>query len=272
MTVDGALRLARVLGVERLDALVLLAHHLNRSRESLLAHGDDPIDDAAQARFELDCRRRQDDVPLAYLTGTREFRGMGLEVSPAVLVPRADTETLADWAIEVVCELAATIPAPRVVDLGTGSGALALAIAAACPTAVVTGTDASAEALDVAVRNARRHGLSVSWREGHWWQAVDGDRFDLAVANPPYIAPGDPHLHALRHEPVEALVAGDNGLAALTAIIDQAPLHLHGPLLLEHGWNQAGAVQELMSKAGFIDVTTRRDLPGQARCTGGRIG
>ena len=272
MTVASALGFARTLGVERLDAMVLLAHHLGQRREWLLAHGGDPIDDATRARFEADCQRRLDDVPLAYLTRTREFYGLTLEVDPAVLVPRVDTETLAGWAIEIVRAMLATTSQPRVVDLGTGSGALALAIAAACPAAVVTGTDASEAALDVASRNAQRLGLRVEWRRGDWWSAVMGQRFDLAVANPPYIAPGDPHLGALRHEPRQALVAGDNGLAALAAIVARARLHLSGWLLLEHGWNQAAAVHKMLLEAGITHPETRLDLAGQVRCSGGRLG
>ena len=272
MTADEALAYARTHGVEWLDATVLLAHHVGQKREWLLAHGDESIDDATRARFEADCRRRCNDVPLAYLTGRREFHGMTLEVNSAVLVPRVDTETLANWAIDIVRALLVTTPRPRVVDLGTGSGALALAIAAACPTAVVTGTDASETALVVASRNAQRLGLRVQWCRGDWWSAVVGERFDLAVANPPYIAAGDPHLHALRHEPLQALVAADNGLAALARIVAGAQFCLSGWLLLEHGWNQADAVHKLLADADFTDVETRRDMAGQPRCSGGRFG
>jgi release factor glutamine methyltransferase len=268
MTVDGALALARSLGVDRLDATLLLAHRLKCSREWLLAHSDATLSADQQARFEGDCRQRVDDVPLAYLTGVREFRGLMLSVSPAVLVPRPDTETLADWAIEVIQALPAT-PRPRVADLGTGSGALALAMAAACPHADVTATDASASALAVAAGNAQRLGLSVRWRCGDWWQAVAGEGFELAVSNPPYVAANDPHLHALRHEPRQALIAGDDGLVALQRIISHARPALSGWLLLEHGWDQADAVQNLLSQAGFTHIETRRDLHGQRRCTGG---
>jgi len=271
MTVDGALAVARTLGIERLDAMLLLAHHLKRSREWLLAHPDATLDRAAQARFEADSRRRADAVPLAYLTGVREFRGLALNVGTAVLVPRPDTETLADWAIEVVAAMPAT-PRPRVVDLGTGSGALALAVAAACPHADVTATDASETALAVASANAQRLDLSVHFRLGDWWQAVAGQSFDLAVSNPPYVAADDPHLNALRHEPRQALVAGDGGLAALRQIVAHARADLVGWLLLEHGWDQADAVHKLLSQAGFSDIETRRDLQGQRRCTGGRLG
>jgi release factor glutamine methyltransferase len=272
MTVDEALRLARALGVERLDATVLLAHHMRRGREWLLAHGDDVLDEGVPAGFENDCRRRSDNVPLAYLTGLREFHGLALEVNSAVLVPRADTETLADWAIEIVRALVNCGLRPRTLDLGTGSGALALAVAAACPNADVTGTDASEAALRVAMRNARRLGLSVRWCQGDWWDAVRGGRFDLAVSNPPYVPAGDPHLKALRHEPVGALVAGDDGMSALTQIVAQARFHMSGWLLLEHGWNQAAAVHKLLAGAGATDIQTRRDLSGHVRCSGGRFG
>jgi release factor glutamine methyltransferase len=269
MTVAAALALARTLGVERLDAMLLLAHHMARSREWLLAHPEAAVDASAQRGFEADCRRRADDVPLAYLTGTREFRGLVLHVTPSVLVPRPDTETLADWAIE--CLGVSGSKRPRVVDLGTGSGALALAIAAACPQAEVTATDSSEAALAVAADNARRLGLPVRFRQGDWWQAVADERFDLALSNPPYVAAGDPHLRALRHEPQQALVAGEDGLAALRQIVSQARRHVSGWLLLEHGWEQAAAAHRLLSEAGFSDIDMRRDLHTLSRCTGGRL-
>ena len=157
-------------------------------------------------------------------------------------------------------------------DLGTGSGALALALAAACPAADVTGTDVSEAALQVAARNGRRLELPVQWRHGDWWDALHGRRFDLVVANPPYVATDDPHLDALRHEPIGALVAGDAGLSALTAIVAEARFHVSGWLLLEHGWNQATAVHKLLSNAGATQIQTRRDLSGHVRCSGGRFG
>ena len=260
---------SRALGVERLDAMLLLAHHLSRSREWVLAHPEATLDADAQMRFDADCRRRADDVPLAYLTGEREFHGLALRVGPAVLVPRPDTETLADWAIERIAALP-DAPRPRVVDLGTGSGALALAIAAACPQADVIATDVSGEALAIAAGNAQRLGLRVRFCCGDWWHAVEGERFDLALSNPPYVAADDPHMSALRHEPREALIAGDDGLAALRQIVSGARAHGAGWLLLEHGWNQADAVHNLLSQAGFTNIETRRDLHGQTRCTGGR--
>lgn len=270
-TVGQALAAARHLGLDRLDATRLLAHHLRCRREWLLAHAEAPVAPELATRFLDDCRRRADDVPLAYLTGHREFMGLDLEVTPAVLVPRPETELLAEWAIEQLRAWPAQAPRPRVLDLGTGSGALALAIAAACPQAEVVASDASGDALAVAQANARRLHLAVRFVHGHWWQAVGEERFDLAVANPPYVAPGDPHLAALRHEPIGALVADAEGLGALREIVDGARACLTGWLLLEHGWDQAAAVHARLTGAGFVDVTTRHDLQGHARCTAGRL-
>jgi release factor glutamine methyltransferase len=271
MNVEQALATARALGLTRLDAALLLGHHLRHPREWLIAHPSAPIEAQTLEAFDADCRRRADGVPVAYLTGRREFMGLDLAVDPRVLVPRPETETLAQWAIE---RLRAASPGhrPRVIDLGTGSGALALAIAAACPHAEVTATDCSAAALVLAQANAQRLGLDVRFAEGDWWSAAGPGRFDLAVANPPYIAEGDPHLAALRHEPSRALVAGAAGLDSLARIIEAAPRHLSGWLLLEHGWNQADDVKRLMSQAGFREVETRADLNRLPRCAGGRTG
>ena len=271
MTVEAALRWARQLGLDRLDATLLLAHHLKRPREWLIAHAQDAVAAPVLHAFEQDCRRRADDVPLAYLTGRRAFMGLELLVTPEVLVPRPETETLANWAIERIKEVQHQADRVRVVDLGTGSGALAVAIAAACPRAEVSAVDVSRGALEVARGNAKRLGLDVRMLQGHWWHAVGTKQFDLAVSNPPYVAEGDKHLDSLRHEPREALVAGADGLAALRPIISGAAQHLRGWLLVEHGWNQAPAVQRLMRDAGFSAIETRADLSGHPRCTGGRV-
>jgi release factor glutamine methyltransferase len=271
MTVAQALQHARQLGLDRLDASLLLAHHLQRPREWLIAHPEDSIGSATLRAFECDCRRRADAVPLAYLTGRREFMGHELQVTPDVLVPRSETETLAAWAIERTHALQRPLGRVRVVDLGTGSGALALAIGAACPQAEVTAVDVSPEALEVARGNAQRLGLDVRLVHGDWWRAVGPMQFDLAVSNPPYVAEGDGHLEQLRHEPRQALVAGADGLHALRSIITGAVQHLRGWLLVEHGWNQAPAVQRLMQEAGLSAIETRADLAGHPRCTGGRF-
>jgi release factor glutamine methyltransferase len=271
MTVAQALAEARRLGLDRLDAMVLLAHHTGRSREWLIAHADAELDPATRSCFDTDCRRRADDVPVAYLTGLREFHGLQLGVTPSVLVPRPETEALVDWAIDILHGDLGNRQFPTVIDLGTGCGAIALAVAAECPRAVVTATDVSDDALAVARSNMRRLCLALRLQQGSWWEAVPGERFDLALANPPYVAAGDRHLAALRHEPVGALVAPEYGLNALRSIIVGATDHLRGWLLLEHGWNQARAVRGLLGEAGFRSIQTRQDASGHPRCTGGRI-
>jgi release factor glutamine methyltransferase len=278
-TVATCLVAARRRGIDRLDAQLLLGHLLGRSRTWLLAHDDTVLTPAQSAEFGAMCAQRLDDVPLAYLTGEREFHGLSLAVGPGVLVPRPETELLVAWALE---QLQAR-PAPEVVDLGTGSGAIALALAGAWPRAPghavpaagarITAVDRSPQALQIAAANGRRLGLAVEWLAGDWWQPLAGRRFDLVVSNPPYIAAGDPHLPALRHEPAQALVAGDDGLDDLRVIVSGAPAHLRsgGWLLLEHGHDQASAVRACLQAAGFVEVSTRQDLAGLDRCSGGRL-
>lgn len=267
-SVADALAQARALGVDRLDAQLLVGHQLGRPRAWLIAHGDDLLDDGdAQACGEL-FQRRADGQPLAYLVGEREFHGLGFTVGPAVLVPRPDTEVLVDWALTVMADIAQ----PRVLDLGTGSGAIAVTLAHRHPAARLTATDCSAEALHVARANAVRHRVEVDFRQAHWWRGWDAGPFDLVVSNPPYIAGDDPHLPALRHEPRLALTPGGDGLGALREIILGAPacVPAGGWLLLEHGHDQGPAVQALLQDAGFESVQTRQDLAGRDRCTGGR--
>ena len=268
LTVAQALRQAQSTGLDRLDAQLLLSHHLQQPRTWLIAHDDAPLPGAAAPAFAADCQRRANGEPLAYLLGEREFHGLRLQVSPDVLVPRPDTETLVDWALDL---LPAGTPA-QVLDLGTGSGAVAIAVAHRRPEVRVTATDLSPAALRVAQANATRLGLDLAWACGHWWQALPaGARFDLVLSNPPYIAGDDPHLPALRHEPLMALTPGGDGLGALTEIIAGAAPHLTGGgwLLLEHGWDQAAAVRSAMQSAGLDRIRTRHDIEGRDRCTGG---
>jgi release factor glutamine methyltransferase len=270
MTFAQALATAASLRLERLDAQLLLLQALGRppsDRAWLLAHDTDPLDDAVRQRFTSLCERRAAGEPLAYLAGAREFDGLALAVDSRVLVPRPETETLVEWALEVLTGASA----PRVIDLGTGSGAIALAIKARRPDAQVVATDRSADALDVAAANAAALGLDIEFRRASWL-AGTRERFDLIVSNPPYIAVGDPHLPALAHEPLHALVAGPDGLDDLRAIVAQAPTCLRpsGWLLLEHGYDQAAPVGELLGAAGFARVTSRPDLAGIARCSGGQ--
>ena len=269
-SIAQALRQAQLAGLDRVDAHLLLGHLLQRERSWLIAHDDAPLPEREQQRFDALVRRRLDGEPVAYLLGEREFHGLTLRVSPAVLVPRPDTEVLVDWALE--CLQARGVATPRVIDLGTGSGAIALALRHRWPAAELTALDASAEALAVARANAKRLALPVRFLASDWWQAVAGETFDLAVSNPPYIAGDDPHLPALRHEPRQALTPEGDGLDALRTLVRDAAPHLRPGawLLFEHGWDQAEAVRRLLTTAGFAEVQSRQDLAGLDRCTGGR--
>ncbi|HEY9026164.1 MAG TPA: peptide chain release factor N(5)-glutamine methyltransferase [Burkholderiaceae bacterium] len=277
-TVDAALRDARARGLERLDAQLLLAHVLGQPRSWLLAHGDDVLPPGHVAAYDALVARRAAGEPFAYLVGEREFHGLTLAVDPAVLVPRPDTETLVDWALDLLHGALRDAPAPAVLDLGTGSGAIALAIKNGCPRARVWAGERSADALAVARANAARLGLDVRFAQGDWWGALagaaDAPVFDLVVSNPPYIAADDPHLPDLAHEPRSALVAEDAGLADIRRIAAGARGRLRegGWLLFEHGWEQADAVAAILRDAGFDGIATRRDIEGRARCTGGRLG
>jgi release factor glutamine methyltransferase len=264
-----ALAAAAALGIARLDAQVLLLHALGRGqgdRAFLVAHDDEALVPSTQEAFMALCERRANGEPVAYLTGFKEFFGLPLHVDPRVLVPRPDTETLVEWALEVLEGRGR----PRVIDLGTGSGAIALAIQSVRADARVEAVDRSEDALAVAKANAQRLGLDVAFRQANWLQGAGA--YDLIASNPPYIASRDPHLPSLRHEPTEALVAGSDGLDDLREIVAAAPRHLlpGGWLLLEHGHDQAEGVRALLAAAGFSEVRSRQDLAGIARCSGGR--
>jgi len=267
---------AQTLGLDRLDAQLLLLHALGKpsdARAWLLAHDTDVLPQQAAENFRAVCLRRVAGEPLAYIVGEKEFFGLALRVDARVLVPRPDTETLVEWALE--CLRAPGVPAaPSVLDLGTGSGAIALAIAHSLQAdgrqGKVTAVDASADALEVARGNAARLGLKLDFIESHWLEKVGG-HFHLIVSNPPYIASADPHLEALAYEPLAALAAGEDGLDDIRAIARQAPDSLlpGGWLLLEHGYDQAEAVCALLAREGFVQVQNRLDLAGIARCSGG---
>ncbi|MGJ7580668.1 peptide chain release factor N(5)-glutamine methyltransferase [Variovorax sp. RHLX14] len=276
-TVAEAQRAARTLGLDRLDAQLLLLQALGRDshdRAWLISHDADPMPDAAWHSLAQQCVRRVAGEPVAYLLGEKEFHGLALRVDARVLVPRPDTETLVDWALDLLREHSSTTPS--VLDLGTGSGAIALALKHARPDLQVDAVDASVDALAVAQANSVRLGLDVRLMQGNWLDGIDasaaGACYDLIVSNPPYIAEGDPHLPALGHEPLSALVAGADGLDDIRRIVRDAPSHLRpdGRLLLEHGHDQADAVCELLAAQGFVDVVSRDDLAGIARCSGGR--
>lgn len=270
ITLEQSLQHAQALGLARIDAQLLHLHVLGREphdRAWLLAHDRDELPAKALVRLQGLLQRRLAGEPIAYITGFKEFFGLRLQVDARVLDPRPDTETLVEWALELLPEGSAQ----RVLDLGTGSGAVALALQHERRTCQVTAVDASADALTVARANAARLNLPVHFVQSHWMDAVPGP-FDLIVSNPPYVADGDPHLAALKHEPLQALTSGVDGLNDIRHIIAQAPSHLTpgGWLLLEHGWDQAQAVQSLLRNAGWEAVQSRQDLAGIARCTGGR--
>lgn len=278
MTLDDLLREARDAGVDRLDAQCLAAHHLGRPRVWVLAHGDEPLEPAAASALRDSLALRAQGYPLAYLVGEREFHGLTLRVTPDTLIPRPDTETLVEWALERLSAWrdgrtapGSDLRGPQVLDLGTGSGAIALAIKHDFPAAKVTAVDLSEAALAVARTNGLRLGLEVEWLQGDWLTPVVGRRFDLIVCNPPYIDADDPHLDALRDEPAAALTPGTDGMAALRQIVQDSPAGLQpgGWLLLEHGFQQAPAVRQALMEAGYREPCTRHDLAGQPRCTGG---
>ena len=271
LTVAQAAAWAQTMGLPRLDAQVLLLHALGRAphdRAWLLAHGNDPLDIAAHTTFADYAQRRLNHEPVAYITGQKEFFGLTLQVDPRVLDPRADTETLVEWALSCLADVAM----PEVVDLGTGSGAIALALQHARPESRVEAVDASAPALAVARANAERLGLTVTFHHGSWLSPLGTRRFDAIVSNPPYVASNDAHLAALTHEPLSALASGPDGLDDIRMIVRHATSHLKPGawLLLEHGFDQAHAVHTLLGNQGFVNVQSRPDLAGILRCTGGQ--
>ncbi len=273
MTVDQALRQARVLGLDRLDAQLLVLHVLQRpahDRAWLLAHDTDLLAPDVLTTLQQAVLRRAAGEPLAYITGTKEFFGLALQVDARVLVPRPDTETLVEWALELLPPMDDGTET-RVVDLGTGSGAIALALKHSRPDLQVIALDQSTDALTVAQTNAQRLHLELQCVQGSWLDGLTGP-FHLLVSNPPYIAAADQHLQALHHEPLAALASGADGLDAIRTIIAQAPDRLRpgGWLLLEHGYDQAPAVRALLAAAGLQHVQSRQDLAGIERCSGGQ--
>jgi release factor glutamine methyltransferase len=268
-SVSAALTHARSRGIARLDAQLMLARLMGATRTWLIAHDDALLSAGVALRWADWLERRSSGEPLAYLLGEKEFRGLVLEVTPAVLVPRPETELLVDWADTL---LRRGTGRETVVDLGTGSGAIALAVKHEHPRSRVVATDASREALAVARGNARRLSLAVELVEATWWRGLEGRRFHLVLANPPYVREDDPALEFLRHEPHSALTPGGDGLGAFRAIVADAADHLRADawLLFEHGFDQAAPVRRLLDAAGFVDAETRHDLAGQPRATGAR--
>lgn len=256
---------------DRVDAEVLLAYALSKPRSWLIAHAEDELSLEHASAYKLLIEQREAGEPVAYITGRRGFWSLDLEVTPDTLIPRPETELLVELALE-------RLPldkACHVLDLGTGSGAIALAMARERTQAQIIATDASAEALAVAQHNARRHHVgNVSFEHGDWFAPVSDRRFDVIVSNPPYIESSDPHLQQgdLRFEPMSALASGKDGLDDIRRIVRDAGLHLvkGGWLLFEHGWNQGDAVRVLLRNAGFVELSTARDLEQRDRVSMGR--
>jgi len=251
-------------GLDAREARLLLSSATGFSEAAVLAFPERQLSTEAEQRFMDFAARRRRGEPVAYVLGRQEFYSLPLAVNPAVLIPRPETELLVDLALEREFS--------SVLDLGTGSGAIALAIKKHRPRARVVGIEASAAALEVAKRNGVALGLDVEWRHGRWFAPLGEERFDLVVSNPPYVAAGDPHLTALRYEPVSALVSGADGLDAIRDIVAAAPSHLaeNGWLLLEHGMGQDGAVRGLLQQAGLEEARTWPDLAGIPRVTGAK--
>ena len=261
----------RIANIDPIDSRALLRVALGVSDAYLVAHPGQPLTEQQHERYLDWVERRRAGEPVAYLAGEREFYSLAFKVTPAVLIPRPETELLVDIALE-------RVPAHepfRVLDLGTGSGCVAIAIAKHRSRAQVTATDASRAALAVARENAARHGSGIEFIESDWLKALAGRRFDLIVSNPPYVAEHDPHLSQgdSRFEPRAALVAGADGLSCIRLIIVQARAHLEpgGGLLFEHGYDQAARCRALLAQAGYFDVATRRDLAGIERVSGGSV-
>lgn len=274
-SIADALRWATAAGIDRLDGQLLLLHAVgrpNHDRSWLVAHDDQRLQAPEVGTFEALVARRLAGEPLAYIIGVKEFFGLSFGVSNAVLIPRPDTETVVQWALQTIKALETDASTPHILDLGTGSGAIALAIKSQAPQCLVTAIDASATALAQAARNGQQLGLDVTWRQSDWFASVDHLLFDVIVSNPPYIAANDPHLRDLRHEPLSALASGADGLDDLRHIIAHSGPYLRegGWLLLEHGYDQAKPVAELLKAAGFKAIGHQTDLGGVTRCTGGR--
>jgi release factor glutamine methyltransferase len=265
MTVAHLLRHAPF---DLLDNRLLVAHALRMSRSQLITQSDHCLDAEESQRVSAAFARRSAGEPIAYILGSREFYGLSLLVTPAVLIPRADTELLVDLGLE------RAPPGAQVADLGTGSGAIAVALARSRSDLRVTATDVSAQALDVARQNAALHRVQPTFLQGDWFAPLDSRRFDLIVSNPPYIVAGDVHLAQgdLPFEPIDALTDHADGLAALRILSAGARGHLkpHGWLLMEHGYDQAAAVRALLQTAGFTSVQSWTDLSGIERVSGGQ--
>lgn len=252
------------------DAEILLGHVTGRARTYIMAFGETELSDQALLQLEALLSRREKGEPIAYLVGEREFWSLPLSVSPATLIPRPDTECLVEQAL-----LRLGAGSSRVLDLGTGTGAIALAIASERPDCQIIGVDLQPAAVSLAQYNGQKLSIAnASFLQGSWFAPVAGQRFALIASNPPYIDAADPHLEQgdVRFEPATALIADNNGLADIDYIVAHAPAHLdpQGWLLLEHGWQQGEAVRDILQAAGFTQVETVKDYGDNDRVTLGQ--
>jgi len=270
MNLAQCLTQAQMLGLPRLEAQILLLHTLGRplhDRAWLLAHDHDEVLQTHVDTLMCFAQRRLQHEPVAYIVGQKEFFGLTLQIDQRVLDPRDDTEVLVEWALDC----AQVFAAPRLLDLGTGSGAIALALKSQRPEARVMAVDISTDALSLAQHNAHQLGLEVSFLQSNWLSHIVGE-FEVIAANPPYIEAQDPHLTSLKHEPLEALVSGDDGLQDIRVIVLNSRPHLAkgGWLVIEHGWHQASHVRALLEAQGYQNVCSKLDLAGIERCSGGQ--
>ncbi len=256
----------------RIEAQLLLRAVLPMAtRAWLIAHGNEYLDAEYQAAFEVLLKRRLEGEPIAYIVGVRDFYGLQFKVSPAVLIPRADTETLVEAALAKI-----PIEKPyKVLDMGTGSGAIAISIALLRPQAQVMALDTSLTALQIAGENKQNLAVkNLTLLQSDWFSGLNGEKFDVIVSNPPYISVQDIHLTQgdLRFEPLQALASGKDGLDSIRHIITEAPQHLNaqGWLMLEHGYDQSAQAQQLLSAAGFVEVVSLPDLARILRVTAGK--
>jgi release factor glutamine methyltransferase len=262
LTIAEALRAS---GIDPREARLLLAAAAGLTQTAIVAYPERALAAEAAATYSKFLARRKAGEPVAYILGRQEFYGLELEVGPGALIPRPESELIVDLALQ--------LSFASVVDLGTGSGAIAIAIKHQRPEARVVATDFSAEALVVARRNADKHGLQIDFRHGSWLEPLDGERFDLIVANPPYVADGDHHLRQLGFEPEVAIVGGVDGLDGIREIAREASRHLlpGGRLLIEHGMGQDRAVREVLDRAGLEDIANWPDLARIPRVAGGKV-
>lgn len=271
LTAQKVLKDALEAGEAKLEAQLLMQHVLAVNRAWLIAHENDILQPTSYSQFEALLNRRLQGEPIAYILGYREFYGLRLNVTPDTLIPRADTETLVEAALAKI----SSQEEAQVLDLGTGSGAIALAIAINRPQTQVTAVDASQAALNVAIENAKNLSIdNVVFKSSCWFDALQHTKFGVIVSNPPYIECNDAHLKQgdLRFEPASALASGDDGLDDIRTIIHECLTHLNpqGWLMLEHGYNQAEHVADLMAQAGLVEIETIQDLGGNDRVTIGK--